>query len=287
MTPLAPVVRQLPLHFRGSANEEVRVDLGQDRRELVGDESARLWVRCEDTLGKVLPCGISAATAMPAPPTESKLAPVPVQFTDDGRSGDDRAGDGTMTTTLQPSLLGFRGYHGPVRVQLQLALAKEQGAVFFDLLYTPEVPARFTGKVRETLADGSLKLSLEMTVSRPGRYFVIGRIDDHRGAQVAYLEWNGELASGAQTVPLTVFGRLVHDERPEFPLALRDVQGFLFLEDSAPDRMHVPMLAGVAHKTQIYSLSDFAEAEWDSEQKRRYLEEYGKDVAAAEQRTPR
>jgi hypothetical protein len=71
------------------------------------------------------------------------------------------------------------------------------------------------------------------------------------------------------------------DGRPELPLYLRDVEGFLFLDDSAPDRLHLPRLAGVVHKTRVYSLADFSDREWQSEQKQRYLDEYQKDLDRA------
>jgi len=281
MTPLAPVVRQQPLYGKGQANEEVRVQLGQDRRELVGDESVRLWLRCEDSQGKVLPCQVPQATAMVAPPQESNVPSVAVRFADDGRSGDAQSDDGTLTATVQPVSLGFGQLHGPLRVQLSISMGREQGSAFFDVMYTPDAPARFAGKVSESVSGGSLVLSVGLHVTRPGRYFVIGRVDDHREQQLAYLEWDGQLVAGAQTVPLTVFGKLMHDQRPELPLRLRDVEGFLFVEDSAPDRMHLPRLAGVVHTTQVYSLADFSDREWDSEQKRRYLDEYQKDVEQA------
>ena len=281
MTPFAPVVRSQPLYFKGQANDEVRVSLGQDRRELVADEVVRLWLRCEDSQGKALPCQVPQATVMMAPPSEGKVPPSATRFADDGLGGDERAGDGTLTAAVQPSALGFGGYHGPVRVQLAIALGAEQGESFFDVMYTPEEPARFTGKVAESLTEGSLVLALGIQVKRPGRYFVIGRVDDEHGKQLGYLQWDGELAIGQKTVPLTVFGKLVHDARPELPLYLRDVEGFLFLDDSAPDRLHLPRLAGVVHKTRVYSLADFSDREWQSEQKQRYLDEYQKDLDRA------
>ena len=281
MTPRVPIVRHQPLISKGLASEDVRVQLGQDRRELVGDEVVRLWLRCEDSQSKVLPCRVPQASVMIAPASDGNVPPTATRFADDGQGGDERAEDGTLTASVQPSALGFGQFHGPVRVQLAISIGSEQGSAFFDVMYTPEAPARFTGTVRESLVGGSLLLSLGVTVTRPGRYFVIGRIDDHHDEQVAYLEWDGMLAAGPQTVPLTVFGKLIRDQRPELPLQLRDVEGYLFLDDSAPDRMHLPRLAGVVHQTRIYSLADFSDAEWNSEQKQRYLEEYQKDVERA------
>jgi hypothetical protein len=282
LSPRAPVVRTLPLAGGGRANDEVRVQLGQDRRELVGDDSARLWVRCEDSLGKPLPCAVERAvlTAEPGSPAAAQAA-VPVEFSDDGRGGDERAQDGTQTALIQPATQGFARHQGLLRVQLSLRLGSDQGSPFFDLTYTGSPPARFTGRVRESIAEGSLQLALGVQVSRPGRYFVVGRVDDADGKPVAYLEWNGELSVGEATVPLRVFGKLIHDLRPRWPLLLRDVEGYLFFEDATPDRAHLSRLAGAVHKTATYPLSEFSDREWDSEQKRRYLDEFEKDVAEA------
>ena len=278
MTPFLPVVRSSALLWNGQPNDEIRVQLGQDRRELVEKEAAKLWLRCEDSLGKVLPCRVEKSKALPAPPSDSPLTPVPLPFLDTGQQGDERASDGTYTAMLQPSELGMARYHGPVRVEVQLALGEQRAPAFFDLVYTPTAPARFVPPVRENMEQGSLLLSVPMQVVRPGRYFVLGRVDDSQGKQVAYLEWNGELAAGERSVPLLLFGKLVHDERPLFPLFLRDVEGFLLLEDQAPDRLHMPALEGPVHKTRVYSSSDFSVEEWDSEMKRRYLEEFEKEA---------
>ncbi len=282
LNPRAPVVRALPLVAGARADDEVHVQLGQDRRELVGDESARLWIRCEDSLGKPLPCVIEKAEVISDPGAGGALqGPFPVTFSDEGRDGDERAQDGTKTALVQPMALGLSRYHGMLRIQTSVRLGRDHGAPFFDLLYTGSPPARFTGHVRESIVDGSLQLALGVQVSRAGRYFVVGRVDDTQGKAVAYLEWSGELAIGEGSVPLDVFGKLIRDQRPTLPLFLRDVEGYLFFEDTTPDRAHMPRLAGVVHKTAVYSLSEFSSAEWDSEQKRRYLDEFEKDVRQA------
>ena len=51
LQPTAPVTRALPMSHKGTPSQDVRLQLGQDRLMLVGSESARLSVRCEDSLG--------------------------------------------------------------------------------------------------------------------------------------------------------------------------------------------------------------------------------------------
>jgi hypothetical protein len=45
----------------------------------------RLWLRCEDSQGKALPCQVPQATVMMAPPSEGKVPPSATRFADDGQ----------------------------------------------------------------------------------------------------------------------------------------------------------------------------------------------------------
>jgi hypothetical protein len=82
-------------------------------------------------------------------------------------------------------------------------------------------------------------------------------------------------------VKLTVFGLLLHDEAPDFPLQLRDVEGFLLLENGDPDRELLTMLSGPIHTTRVYPLEAFSRDEWQSEERQRYLDEFTRDVEKA------
>ena len=82
---------------------------------------------------------------------------------------------------------------------------------------------------------------------------------------------------------LTLFGRLIRDAQPAFPLRLQDVEGFLLLPDQFPDRAMLPRRAGVVYSSQRYGLDRFSDAEWQSEERSRYLTEYQKDVDQATQ----
>ena len=64
-------------------------------------------------------------------------------------------------------------------------------------------------------------------VTQPGRYVITGRVDDATGKPLALVTFNDELGAGAQQVPLQVYGRLMRDDKPAFPLVLHDVEGFL------------------------------------------------------------
>jgi hypothetical protein len=72
------------------------------------------------------------------------------------------------------------------------------------------------------------------------------------------VSFNEELEAGAREVKFTVFGRLLHDENPAFPLKLRDVEGFLLREQGDPDREVVKSLSGYVHTTREYTLEGFS-----------------------------
>ena len=212
-----------------------------------------------------------------------QLSAVPVEFNDSGRTGDEVAGDATWTASFQPSRQGFAMFEGTLRVEFRVrASGSAEGGAFFDIVFTPAAPATFTGKVREVVEKGSLQLYVGLQVRKPGRYVMAGRVDDEAGIPFAYVEFNEELKAGAREVKFTVFGLLLHDKNPDFPLRLRDVEGFLLREQGDPDREVVKALYGPVHITQQYPLDRFSPDEWTSEERQRYLDEYAKDVAQAE-----
>lgn len=256
---------------------DARVTLEQDRLYLVGDEAARLVVSCATSDGPAR-CEVLRAEAR-VPETMPQANTMPsarVAFADEG------AGGSAVAALFAPAKEGFGGYHGPIAVNLDLRIEGEEGAARFDVLYTPAPPARLTGDVREVIEDGSLCLYLRLAVDKPGRYVVVGRVDDAEGDGFAYLEHNEPLGAGAQEAKMCIFGKLVLDERAKSPFVLRDVEAYLLKEDTYPDRELVPGRDGPFYTTKAYPESVFSDAEWQSEQRDRHIKEFTKDVKEAE-----
>jgi hypothetical protein len=264
----------LPLARKDGKLTNARVTLRQDRLYLVGDERAALSLVCNDGEGPAS-CEITAAAAVVPPdvPGASGRAPVPITFT--------RAEGDTLATLFQPSGAGFGGYRGPIRIAVDLGVAGETGGASFDLVYSPSSPAVFTGQVREALSGGSLALDVELQVDQPGRYVIAARADDAEGRSFAYLTENVELGAGRQTVALRLFGKLIRAEGARAPFRLRDLEGFRLLEDAYPDRDLMPAREGLVYTTKAYALRDFSDAEWESEEKARHVEELSRDVTDA------
>ncbi len=261
-------------------NSDVQLRLKQDRVFVVGDEVVHFFVGCEDARRMPRPCQVVSASAHEAEHVTGSggVAPMPLAFSDDGTGGDALSSDGTFTIRFQPSKQGFPLYSGTLRVDVQVRSGKTEGSAFFDIMYTPSPPARFTGRVREALEQGSLQLYLGIRVQKAGRYVVAGRVDDESGMPFAHVSFNEELRQGEQEVKFTIAGNLVLDEVPTFPLKLRDVEGFLLKERGDPDRELMTSLRGYVHTTHDYPESSFSNAEWQSEERQRYLDELNRDV---------
>ncbi len=266
-------------------NAQVQLKLKQDKVFVAGDEVVHFSVGCETTARAPLPCEVMGGVAHEAEHMLGEGVPVngvPLAFVDDGSGGDALARDGTSTARFQPSKQGFPLYSGTLRVSFQVRSGNAEGRAFFDILFTPAPPARFTGKVREAVEHGSLQLYLGLQVRKAGRYVVAGRVDDEAGVPFAYVSFNEELPEGAQEVKLTVFGKLILDEAPTFPLKLRDVEGFLLKETGDPDRELLTTLKGYVHTTREHPVSAFSADEWQSEERTRHIDEFTRDVNEAQ-----
>lgn len=284
LRPFDPIADDKPLRNPGGQPARgVHLRTTQERVFVSGAESVRLTVTAEDDAGKTLPLLVTRAVAFDLPDARQAIGrpQVAVQFADGGAEPDLKAGDGIFSARLQPSTQGFADYAGTIRVQVQLNQDGQQGVLNVDLVYAPQVPAVWAAGVREALQAGSLAFYLKANVSQPGRYVVSARVDDANGKPFALLGFNEELAAGMQEVQLVMFGKLVRDGAPVFPLVLRDVEGFLLIPDRFPDRAMMPRLAGRVHVSGSYPLAGFSDAEWSSEERDRYLAELTRDVHQA------
>ncbi|MFP2903124.1 hypothetical protein [Corallococcus sp. 4LFB] len=283
---LAEPERTRPLSPKAAQDgtSDVQLRLKQDKVFVVGEEAVLLSVACEDSRRTPRPCEVVSALAHEADHLVGAggVPSVPVAFTDAGQGGDAVAGDGTLTGRFQPSEQGFAMFSGTLRVDVRVRSGSLEDSAFFDVLYTPAPPATFTRRVREVVEAGSLDLYLSVQVRKAGRYVVSGRLDDEGGVPFASVSFNEELQEGAQEVKLNVFGKLIRDEAPTFPLTLRDVEGFLLKEMGDPDRELMVTLRGPVHTTREYSLQQFSDAEWRSPERDRYTDELEKDVMEAQ-----
>ncbi len=283
--PNAPVTESNPLRLEGGGSDlKVQIQTSQSRVYMAAGEAVAFSLRAVDADGRVLPLVVTRALAQGMAFNGARAgAQVQLAFADDGAVADAVAGDGALAAVLAPSQSALASFNGTIRSDVRFSVAGRAGAVMFDVIYSPDLPATWTGQVREAVEDGSLHFYLAADVRLAGRYVVTGRVDDANGRPFALATFNDVLAAGRREVRLTTFGKLLRDGQPALPLTLRDVDGYLLKEDADPDRALMPRLEGRAFVGGPHPLTAFADAEWQSEERSRYLAEFGKDLRQARQ----
>ena len=261
--PFAPIAEELKMrNANGDVVQGIRLRTSQERVFLSGMESVKFSVAAVDDSDKPLALTIRNAQAQSIPDSRTpiKLIQTSVVFADNGTGADDVPGDSIYSGRLTPATQGFQSYGGTIRLLVEVAADGQRGVVQFDVVYTPDVPATWAG-VREALEAGSLNFYLKSNVRLAGRYVVSARVDDANGVPFALLQFNDEVAAGSREFKLQVFGALVLDKRPSFPLHLRDIDGFLLLPDQFPDRAMMARRPGVVYVSAVYPNSRFSAAE--------------------------
>jgi hypothetical protein len=273
--PNRPVVELRAMQARdGSRDAKIRVRTGQSRVFMAAAESVVFDIAATDADGQRLALQVERAVARGLPGERELVAPQVVLVMDG-------AGVGQASGVLSPAATEFAGFAGTIRTEIEYRVAGRTGVAWLDVFYSPEVPATWSGQIQETVEDGSLVFAMTAQVAAPGRYLVSARVDDARGEPFALLTFNDLLGAGEQVVRLRLHGRLIHDLAPTFPLRLRDIDAFLLREDTDPDRALMPRIAGEAHVTRMHGLAEFSDAEWQSEERTRYLTEMSRDVEQA------
>lgn len=281
--PFAPVEEVKALRdASGKGVKGVRLRTSQDRVFLGGVESVLFSIEALDDSNRPLSLTIERSTAqtLADSATPVTLVSAEVPFNDDGTGADIGARDGKYSARLSPSAQGFGAFAGTIRLVAKIQAGGEQGAIAFDVVYAPDIPATWAG-AREALENGSLNFYLKAQVKEAGRYVVSARVYDANGAPFALLQFNDEVKAGTQEFKLQLFGALIRDKNPAFPLSLVDVDGFLLRENVFPDRAMMARQAGTVLTSKAYAVDSFSSAEWSSEERERYLREYGQDMQAA------
>ena len=281
--PNQPITEMNPMRVEGGGSAgTVLLQTSQSHVYLAAGESAAFSLRAVNAQGETVPLVVTRAAAQGMTYGASRpTSQVALAFLDDGTGADPVAGDGAFAGVLSPAQSGLAGFHGTIRTEVRYTAGGRNGFVLFDVVYTPTLPASWSGQVREAVENGSLNFYLRAEVRQPGRYVVTGRVDDARGRPFAVATFNEVLETGPREVKLTVFGKLMTDEAPALPLVLRDVDGYLLRENVDPDRLLMPRLEGRVYASRTRTMNGVSDAEWQSEERNRYLTEYARDRNAA------
>ncbi|MBI2388205.1 MAG: hypothetical protein HYV09_01200 [Deltaproteobacteria bacterium] len=266
----------------GTKRGDLRLNLTQSSQRIIADETLRMTIACVS--GK----GIEPSTVLSARSEELPSrgqTQTPIAFVDDGSHGDEKAGDQVWTALFQPATSAqFNGYNGDVQVPVEIRCSGDEALTYFNFFYTANVPARFTGKVREAVEKGSLALYLELEVKKAGWYKLDLRVDDANDTRLAFTSFDAELPVGLHEARFVLFGKLIVDYAAQPPFKLRDLDGYRFVADTSPDREYLKPTAGPIYTTKTYPAGTFSDAEWTSEEKDRNVAEFTKDVKEAKEK---
>ena len=192
----------------GSTDASVQILTSQSRVFLAAGEAVMFSVKAIDADGKTLPLFVTRAVARGLTFQGSReVSQVALPFADDGQNGDVAAGDGIFSDLFVPGQTGFANFDGTIRTEVRYSVGDRAGIVLFDVIYSPQNPAIWTGPIREAVEGGSLNFYLKANVRVAGRYVVSGRVDDAKGKPFALVAFNDLLPQGATEVRLTVFGK--------------------------------------------------------------------------------
>lgn len=282
--PNQPVTETHPMRTGGKGSEpSIQIQTSQSRVFMASGEAAAFSLRAVDLQGQPMTLVVTRAVAQGMTYQGTRpTSRIAIPFADDGRGADAVSGDGAFAGILAPAQTGLAGFNGTIRTEVTYSVGGKSGFVLFDVIYTPELPATWSGAVREAVEDGSLVYYLKADIRQAGRYIVTGRVDDAKGKPFALATFNDLLPAGPAEVKLLVFGKLMRDQEAALPLTLRDVDGFLLKEDVDPDRALMPRLEGKVMTGKPLPLKNFSDAEWQSEERSRHLVEFSKDVALAQ-----
>jgi len=283
--PNAPVTESNPMRTGSNGSDpSIQIQTSQSRVYMAAGERTAFSLRAVDAQGAPMALVITRALAQGLTAPGARPAPqVVLAFADDGSGADAVAGDGAFAAILAPAMTGLASFHGTIRSRIDYTVGGKAGVVLFDVIYSPELPATWSGQAREAVEDGSLVYYLKADVRVAGRYLVNGRVDDARGKPFALASFNDVLPVGSSEIKLTVFGKLLRDAAPAMPLTLRDVDGFLLKENVDPDRALMPRLEGKVVTGKKHAPGEFSDAEWQSEERTRHLDEFARDIGLARQ----
>jgi len=278
--PNQPVRESNPMRVAGGDSDPgVLVQTAQSRVYLAAGETVELSLRAVDAHGAVVPLVVTRALAQGMVAQGARpAARVTLAFSQD--DGDH------WRATFAPQAGALAGFHGTIRSEVRFSVNGRAGVVLFDVIYSPELPAMWTGTPREAIGPDALEFTLPLDVRLAGRYVVSGRIDDALGRPFALATFNEPLGQGTQSVALRVHGKLLHDAdpAPPLPLVLRDVEGYLLRENADPDRLLLARREGPVLVSRTLSLAGVPDHAWQSEERSRYLAEYAKDRTVARER---
>lgn len=157
-------------------------------------------------------------------------------YNDSGVGYDQEANDGIYTFSWVPRK-GEKLHWGELTMKVRFdapSIKLKETEASFTFNSTPIIPAKFTGNYRESIESGSLIISAEIDVFKPGQYiFEANLFDKETGTPYHWVYMRKYLEKGtSQSVALPFFGAIFHDRGFE--------EGRFILRNLRGHRMNLP-----------------------------------------------
>jgi len=261
---LPPDTQQLTGEFVPGTTEWEEVPLGEGRHEVIrflpahynviAPQPIVLYLEIVDpATGKRIDAALPRARVKPFDAGDD--AWIEAAMRDDGRGGDEVAGDHRYTASIQPGpkLLGRVAAEGIV----ELAGAGVR-RIPQALIYTNGPRAHLTGRWRDEAKDGHLVLSPELAVEAAGTFTLMAQLVGPTRQPIALVRATEQLDAGTHWMTLRVWGKAIHDAEIDGPYEVRNV---LIRRDNAEQGSYEPgptILS--AYHTRPYRAKDFSDA---------------------------
>jgi hypothetical protein len=268
----------------------LRVDMKDDSGKSMNKRQDKYYVYPGDSAVVSVESGNDAAIASVADGELMKLEGKPeapsspiggAPFRDDGRAPDEVAGDGRFTARIEFPEGALEDYSGMLLFASTSPSLGPTLPIEFRFLCTGPAPARFTGRLREEIRDGSLVLHMGVRIEKEGPYLFVGRLFDADDRLVALMQQGGKLDPKTTEIDFEAFGKLLLDQKAKAPFSVRDVEGWMILtEGEVGARLVIPTWTG-PYRTKNYPEGTFSDAEWESAEKESTVEAMRRQIEEA------
>jgi hypothetical protein len=270
-----PFIPELPLNDapEGSAEQTI-VRFGSDKAHVPAGEALTAWVEVVTggEAGRRVPAQIDDG-AIYVRKADGVYRTLDVKFRDDGREGDEVAGDFRYTARIVPSAekaLGGKSYGAHIEARVTSSGASRPYRREFT--YAPRKTVEVLA-ARERIVDGSLEVTFDVQVHEAGSYTFFANVYSASGdTAIAYAERGQTLSAGKSTATLVFFGRAIRDSQIAGPYVVKDVRGMKRNDSSeGSDEANLWFTWDSELRTRPYPKDALSDREWDDAEKRQSI----------------
>jgi hypothetical protein len=186
-----------------------------------------------------------------------------------------KSGDGLVAGSFVPSHLDLDP-RGDVRVLVTIATPVATVVYPLAFRFASELPVEVLGVAGDRIRDGSLEVTLDVLVRRPGPVLLQTTLFDASGRRpiAIYDAYHRDLRVGRQSVWITFFGRAIARSGEDGPYRVGAFHGIAKNEADLADELAWGEPLDRSFATHAYSARDFSAAEWDAPEKRDKIRQY-------------